>query len=78
MYAEDSWRVTSRLTLNYGLRYDTTFDYFTAEGQSQANNVALLTLKAIEVPFFDAFGAPHDYRRNFDPRLGIASRPQAP
>ena len=25
LYAEDSWRVTRNLTINYGLRYDTTF-----------------------------------------------------
>src|SRR5215469_11934450 len=30
LYAEDSWRATSRLTINYGLRYDTTFGLFIA------------------------------------------------
>ena len=32
IYAEDSWRATPHLTLNYGLRYDTTFGLFTASG----------------------------------------------
>jgi hypothetical protein len=72
LYTQDSWRVTPHLTLNYGLRYETTFGLFTAEGQSQLKNPALLTLKALRVPFFEGFGAPHDYRKAFAPRFGIA------
>jgi Carboxypeptidase regulatory-like domain/TonB dependent receptor len=64
LYAEDSWRVTSGLTINYGLRYDTTFGLFTASGRSQAFNPALST------GLVD--GIPHDYRKAFAPRLGIA------
>src|SRR5271156_5988228 len=44
-YAEDSWRITPRLTLNYGLRYDTTFGLFIASGRSQLENPALATLQ---------------------------------
>jgi hypothetical protein len=71
-YAQDSWRVTSRFTINYGLRYDTSFGLFTSSGQSQLDNPALLTLRALQVPFFQNWGAPHDYRLAFAPRLGIA------
>src|SRR5580704_13585025 len=71
-YAQDSWRVTSRFTINYGLRYDTSFGLFKASGQSQLDNPALLTLRALQVPFFQNWGAPHDYRLAFAPRLGIA------
>ena len=74
-YAQDSWRVTHSLTLNYGLRYDTTFGLFTASGQSQLNNPALLTVEALQIPLFGHPGAPHDYRLQFGPRLGIAYAP---
>ncbi|HYL61819.1 MAG TPA: carboxypeptidase regulatory-like domain-containing protein, partial [Candidatus Methylomirabilis sp.] len=30
LYAEDSWHAAPRLTVNYGMRYDTTFGLFTA------------------------------------------------
>jgi hypothetical protein len=71
-YAQDSWRATKSLTINYGLRYDTTFGLFTASGQSQLQNPALLTLEALDVPLFGHNGAPHDYRFQFGPRLGLA------
>src|SRR5579875_449343 len=73
LYAENSWRATPSLTINYGLRYDTTFGLFTASGRSQADNPALLTLQALKVPLFANDSAvPHDYRAAFAPRLGIA------
>ena len=72
-YAEDSWRVTSRFTVNYCLRYDTTFGLFTASGRSQLENPAYLTLKALGIPLIN--GAPHDYRGGVAPRLGIAYAP---
>ncbi|MGA8026456.1 MAG: carboxypeptidase regulatory-like domain-containing protein [Bryobacteraceae bacterium] len=75
LYAEDSWRARPSLTINYGLRYDTTFGLFTASGRSQADNPALLTLKALDIPLFADWGAPHDYRKAFAPRLGIAYAP---
>ena len=74
MYAEDTWRVTPQLTVNYGLRYDTTFGLFEASGRSQLQNPALLTLQALHLPLVN--GAPHDYRKAFAPRLGIAFSPE--
>jgi Carboxypeptidase regulatory-like domain len=73
LYAQDSWRITPHLTVNYGLRYDTTFGLFTASGRSQVQNPAYLTLKALQIPL--ATSVPHDYRAGFGPRLGIAYSP---
>ena len=64
LYAEDSWRVAPGLTVNYGLRYDTTFGLFIASRRDQSFNPALATGLGT--------GVPHDYRKAFAPRLGIA------
>ncbi len=73
LYAEDSWRVTRHLTVNYGLRYQTTFGLFTASGRSQLENPAYLTLQALGIPLVE--GAPHDYRKQVAPRLGLVYSP---
>ena len=73
LYAEDSWLVTPRLTVNYGLRYDTTFGLFNSSGRSQLENPAYLTLQALGIPLVAS--APQDYRHAFAPRLGVAYSP---
>ena len=65
IYAQDSWRVMPRLTINYGLRYDTTFGLFMASGHDQWANPTLAGNSIIS-------GIPHDYRKAFAPRLGVA------
>jgi len=64
-YAQDSWRITPHLTINYGLRYDTTFGLFIASGHDQSLNLALAGNGIVS-------GIPHDYRKAFAPRLGVA------
>ena len=68
LYAEDSWHATEKLTIDYGLRYDTTYGLFIASGHSQSLNPALIGNGIIS-------GIPHDYRKAFAPRLGFAYAP---
>jgi Carboxypeptidase regulatory-like domain/TonB dependent receptor len=70
-YAEDSWRVSHHLTVNYGLRYQTTFGLFTASGVSQTANPSFPLLASLGYPQ----AAPHDYHKQIAPRLGIAYSP---
>ena len=73
-YAEDSWRIRPSLTLNYSVRYDTTFGLFQAEGRDQSQNPALLALERLSISLVR--GIPHDYRKAVAPRLGIAYAPR--
>jgi hypothetical protein len=70
-YVQDSWRATRHLTFDYGLRYQTTFGLFRASGRSQAQNPVFSLL-----PLYGIVAAvPHDYRKQFGPRLGLAYAP---
>src|SRR5208283_676211 len=73
LYAEDSWRVSHQLTVNYGLRYQTTWGLFTGSSRSEADNAAYVTLRALQIPVVPS--VPHDYRKQIAPRLGIAYSP---
>ncbi len=73
LYAMDAWRVTPQLTVNYGLRWDTTYGLFQASGVSQLFNPGVQTIRGLDLPL--ATGVPHDYRKAFAPRLGIAYSP---
>ncbi len=72
-YGEDSWQVSHHLTVNYGLRYQTTFGLFEGEGRTQLENSAFITLQALQIPI--APTVPNDYRKQIAPRLGFAYSP---
>jgi hypothetical protein len=73
LYAEDSWRITPQLTVNYGLRYDRSFGLFSASNRNQSQNPAFVTLQALRIPLIRS--APHDFDWAVGPRLGIAYSP---
>jgi hypothetical protein len=74
-YAEDSWRISHQLTVNYGLRYQTTWGLFTGSGRSEDENAAYITLQALQIPTVPS--VPSDYRKQIAPRLGVAYSPGA-
>ena len=66
-FAQDSWRITPKLTLNYGLRYDVEISPLFAPA-TQVNAAAEQALGVIE-------GIPRDYK-NVAPRIGLAWDPR--
>jgi hypothetical protein len=71
LYAQDSWRLSRHLTLNYGLRWQTTFGLFIASGRDQTANPSFSLLPSFGLPE----AAPQDDRKQFGPRLGLAYAP---
>ncbi len=76
VYFQDDWRVTSKLTLNLGVRYDLNTGF--ALDQSKNPNFAMLDAAGRagllgNLPGFEDFGksAREDYD-NFQPRVGMA------
>ncbi len=75
LFAQDDWKVNSKLTLNYGLRYE--FSTPPRERDFQAANFDLATqtyINAREGSLFDHSLVHPDYN-NFAPRFGFAYSP---
>lgn len=66
-YANDTWRVTPTLTINYGLRYE--FTSVPVGERAQSLN------SAASVPGLINFSAPQPQYKNFAPRIGINYAP---
>jgi hypothetical protein len=67
LYFQDDWKMTRRLTVNLGVRWDKDMNLNGAYWQPM--NRAYLELKAIGSPYA---GVPHDDNKDFSPRFGLA------
>ena len=68
-YANDTWRATPKLTLNYGLRYEFT-SVPAGEKVQSANSIS-------NVAGLISFGVPQPDKTNLAPRIGLEYAPDA-
>ena len=68
LYAQDDWKITPRITLNLGVRYDV--DYGFVDHAHATENRTFQALQIIGSPF--AHKVVEDDKNNLSPRLGIA------
>jgi hypothetical protein len=85
LYAQDSWRANSNLTINYGLRWDVTSPWYEANGQLETIVPGLQSQLFPGAPLGWVFpgdpGVPSTLSptryNNFAPRIGVAWAPNA-
>ena len=71
-YANDTWRATPKLTLNYGLRYEFTSVPVGERAQALNAGASCSTANPCTGGLAITFGTPKPQYKNFAPRLGVA------
>jgi outer membrane receptor protein involved in Fe transport len=73
-YGQDDWRITSRLTLNLGLRWDRDFNALgqTDIPQSRSYQALLAIASSNPTAAYYTRHLPHDDTKDFSPRFGFA------
>ncbi len=72
-FAQDTWRVTQKLTLSYGLRWDTWFaDKTTVAGAGSDYNVAINMFQIAGIGGISKTAGVNTQWHNFSPRFAIA------
>ena len=72
-YGEDSWRVTSALTINYGARYDLEMAGNTKSGfKSEFSPTVTDTVTGAMGGLINPTGSIYNNAKNFVPRVGVA------
>ena len=67
-YAGDTWRMTPKFTLTYGIRYEWTGEPLAATSLQPLNSIS-------NTPGLINFGSPTTQKANFMPRIGLAYSP---